>query len=252
MRARQQLPAGQHLVSPNGMQMRDDIFLPRHQGSSDLGSGLNDREGNPDVNRVEPWSIWAFAWAQDGGSADWSALHWRYRIWVPSSFPACEASWFLSVTPRAVLTGRYDLIALTLLSLFGVSSARVVHRFWTGTWHWRNTAGTWTPTWNGWRPSYNVVDHSVSVWGNVSQSISVGYPGTAVQTPMEIPPPGVSIQPNPVNDYGIVAPSDVVDFYVRPELIVTTTGAPSYAKLDLSLIDVPFVIAEYACHGFYL
>ncbi len=46
------------------------------------------------------------------------------------------------------------------------------------------------------------------------------------------------------NIYGEVGPLDEIDFYIRPNIYARTTTALSYAELNMSLIDVPFVSVE--------
>ena len=162
----------------------------------------------------------------------------------------------LVVTPMAALSGYYDLFAYHLwgtpVYLADQYAAQVYLHFYTGIWHWQydTGSGSYNPVWSGWRSSYNVVNPGI-ISGNVHYDIDIPYPGTKVRTPDHMDPPGVLTQPNPINNYAVVTPNDVVDFYVRPRLCARTDGFVTYAKLDLSLIDVPYVIAELES-GFHL
>jgi hypothetical protein len=242
MAIRRVLPPQIHLVSPNAIERRPDIFEPKIKGKAEAKSGNNNEEGNPDVNRIENWSIWAYVLASSGGFASWSDPYWRYRIWVPAFDTTVQPDRRLVVSPMAVLAGSYDLFALSFM--FFSCRAAVTLRFWTGTWHWRFTGSTYSPEWSGWRRSFDVVGReSISI--NTHVNLNVPYPGTQVSTPSHFDPPGVVTQPNPINNYGLVKPDDIVDFYVRPELIADTGGPFSYARLGFDLIDVPFVTVDY-------
>lgn len=254
MNFKRMLPVDRILVTQNAAENRDDVFIPTMKMLAGVKNGFNNQEGNPDVNRVENWSIWAYVWGRDGGDACWSSLYWRYRIWVPNFDTSRQSDRRLVVTPHAALLGYYDVFAQPSGGIFGFfqtsPQASVNFRFWTGTWHWHYNGVTYDPEWTGWKRSYDIVNRQTT-HGNIHQDINVPYPGTEVITPSHFDPPGVITQPNPGNYYGSVKPFDVVDFYVRPQLCAQTDSYASYAKLDFSLIDVPFVTASFE-EGYYL
>jgi hypothetical protein len=245
MKFRSLLPTGRDLVWANALENRKDIFPPRKNGRAEIKSGVHNEEGNPDINRVENWAIWAYVWAIFGGSAYNADLYWRYRISVPWFDTSVQPDRRLVVTPMAVLQGYYQLMAVLSSSFLGPETS-VELFFWTGTWHWHFTGSSWDPEWTGWRRSFGTVSREITN-GNIHQSIDIPYPGARVMTPARFDPPGVHTSPNPRNNYGVVVPFDVVDFYVRPALSADTDGNAmlSYARLDFSLIDVPFVTAEF-------
>lgn len=246
MNFRRCLPSDVQLVSPNALEKREDIFKPKVGKEAGVKCDFINTEGNPDVNRVENWAIWAYAWAKNGDSAYHSGLYWRYRIWVPNFDNSTDSSRILKVTPRTVLDGYYKLFAFPLgFQFWSLSSpkASVTLRFYTGKWHHRYTPDGYDSKWVGWRRSEDVVHYEISD-GNVHHDIKIPYPGIEVLSPRFFPPPGIGVSPNPINVYSYVDPYDVVDFYVRPMLFVKTKEL-SFAKLDFSLIDVPFVTVEY-------
>lgn len=245
MNFRRFLPSNRSLISPNMLENREDIFKPRVRNEAEVKSGFNNQEENPDVNRVENWSIWAYAQGINGGDACWSSLYWRYRIWVPDFDTSIQSDRRLVVTPMAVLSGYYDLFSIPVPPpILARPNALVRLDFGTGTWHWHYTGSSYEPEWTGWRISLGVVYREI-IYLNAHQDISVPYPGTEVRTPARFDPPGVSTSPNPRNNYGMVKPFDVVDFYVRPRVCAITYDPISYARLDFSLIDVPFVVVDF-------
>jgi hypothetical protein len=249
MNFKSKMPGNKTIISPNAMEKREDIFIPRVRKEAETQNGVNNQEGNPDVNRVENWSIWCYAWGMNGGDACWSSLYWRYRIWVPSFDTSIQPDRRLVVDPMAVLSGHYELYGF-YFPFLSSPNASVFLRFWTGTWHWHYTGSGYEPEWTGWKRSHTLVDHSIS-YGNLYQNVAIPYPGTQVRTPARFDPPGVHTDPNPINYYGSVLPNDVVDFYVKPEICAMTSGMLSYAKIDFALIDVPFVTAAFET-GYYL
>jgi hypothetical protein len=66
-----------------------------------------------------------------------------------------------------------------------------------------------------------------------------------VTTPDHFDPPGVYTTPNPDNEYGLVKPFDVVDFYVSPAIYAETQSILSYAEINFSAVDVPFVTVSF-------
>lgn len=244
MNFRRLLSPDVQLISPNAFEKREDIFKPRVRKEAEVKSDFISTEGNPDVSRVENWAIWAYALGMNGGDASWSGLYWRYRIYVPNFDTSIQPDRTLVVTPRAVLNGYYSIFASPIIGWFPLM-ASVAHRYYTGIWHWHYSPNGYEPEWVGWRRSYDVVSQQVTSYANIYQAINIGYPGTAVATPMVFDPPGRKTSPNPVNKYALVRPYDCVDFYVRPEVRVETIGFVTYAKIDFSLIDVPFVTVEY-------
>jgi hypothetical protein len=249
MELQRMMPPSMQLISPNMLDNREDVFKARIRGKGEVKGGFNNQEGNPDVNRVENWSIWAWAWAMNGSDTCVGSYYWRYRIWVGNFDTDIQPDRRLVVTPWAVLSGYYYLVAYEFMNQYPFF-ARAKLRCWTGTWHWHYSRGTYNPEWSGWRRSRDVFRREISK-GYIYDNINVPYPGTKVSTPARWDPPGVITQPNPINCYGAVAPYDVVDFYVLPEICVETQGLLTYSRLDFSLIDVPFVTAEFET-GYYL
>lgn len=217
--------AGGTLVTPGGSTTE----------SAAPASDATAQESAFTVSRAENYTIWASAWGQNGGGSCSNVPGWRYRIGVPSFDTSRQRDRRLVVTPRAILTGYSDLV-----EQHGRSSAQVVLQFWTGVWHHRYTGSGYDSRWSGWRRSYGVVSRN-SVGSSTRQNVTVGSPGVAVYTPQVHDPPGRRTSPNPINNYGLVGPNDVVDFYATPQVCATTSESPSYARVDFSLIDVPSV-----------
>jgi hypothetical protein len=239
----QKISEKKQIIWPNGIFCRDDIFKPIVKNEAEVKCGFNDLEGNPDVNRVENWSIRAYAWGINGGDACAFQYYWRYRIWVPSFDTSKQPDRRLVIDPMAVLTGYYRLMSIPIYSnRYPWARARLY--FYTGTWHHHWTGNSYEPEWTGWKRSFDTINRKIS-FGNILQYINISYPGTQVRTPDHFDPPGVLTQPNPINHYGMVEPYDVVDFYVRPVICASTHDVISYARNDYSLIDVPFVSAEF-------
>lgn len=187
------------------------------------------------VARAENYTIWANAWGQNGGNACSDAPYWRYRIQIPNFDTSRQRDRRLVVTPRAQLNGYSELAEQPPRS-----SAQAILRFWTGVWHHRYTGNGYNSNWSGWRRSYDVIRRD-TVGASTRQTITVGSPGLVVSTPMVHDPPGRITQPNPINNYGLVRPNDIIDLYVNPQVCATTAGSPSSARIDYSFIDVPAV-----------
>lgn len=187
------------------------------------------------VPREEDHTIWANAWGRNGGGACSDAPYWRYRIRIPNFDTSRQRDRRLVVTPRALLNGYSELSQQP-----SRSSAQAVLRFWTGVWHHQYTGSGYDSRWSGWRRSYDRIRRD-TVGASTRQNVTVGSPGLVVSTPHVHDPPGRITQPNPINNYAVVRPNDVVDLYVNPQVCAATAGSPSYARMDFSLIDVPNV-----------
>lgn len=240
--------------------IREDIFatIGNIQSFGDPGGGenVNHERQTPgpvefsDVGDKIEGAISRTVTGSGGKGGSWSAAYWRSRITAPAFDTSRQLDRRLVITPYVALVGNYSLCAGYVPSgpykpqPFGPAQARVRLRFLSGICHWHWAGNTFEPEWSGWRASSDLVNRSITQ-GNIHCDIRVNYPGSGVSTPDHFDPPGVMTQPNPINNYAIVKPFDVVDFYLRPELLAYTQGFPSMASLAFSLLDCASITVRY-------
>ena len=186
--------------------------------------------------------------AHGSGACGGRNFDWRFLIRIPECDPRFpEDDYQLYINPVVWVRGEYNLLGIRFSSsgvcfadqlCFG---AKIELTFFSRIRHWKWGGYYYDPVeWSDWRESFPVVSREIGE-GNIHQDFDVF---SVINTPSFVNPPGVVVQPNPINTFGRVEPNDIIEFFIEPQFCTETEGLFTFANINIDSLEILYVVTN--------